>query len=1126
MKREKVWGVVKEAKGKGEEVLDHAPPDQTDPARPKPRPVIRHHGWGRFWVMPTLIFLTLAAVFAGLALSGKPVRLPVWAVVEAEQRLNTTLQDVSQGAASLSVGGAVFVVDEDWVPRLRLEDVRLLEQSGATFLSLPELRLALDPGALASGQLRLRSLRLIGANMRLRRLADGQFDLAFGLPAQPRRVVGLSGLIETLVAAFDHPALRYLRQVEAQALTLRLDDQMLGRVWDLGDGRLVLSNRDDDLAVELGVSVNGGQGGAAQAMMTLIAAKADASARMTVTVERVAAPDIAAQAAPLAWLGVVDAAVSGQIASTLDGAGALSSLDARLTLDAGALRPNASAKPVVFEGASLQFGYDPTRERLDLREWTVTSKDLALRASGHAYLPGVTTGRPTQVLAQVQIDSLQLDPGGLLDAPVGFEQGALDVRVRLDPFGVDIGQAVLSHQGQRLQASGRVDAGPKGWEVAVNASLDQIPHARLLALWPPKLVAKTRDWVRDNVQDGLLTNLRAGLRLAPGAEPLFSLGYDFSEGQVRFLKTLPPIENGRGYSVVEGKSYTMVIEDGFVTAPNGGRLDVAGSIFAVPDITQKPARAEIGVKAAGALNAALSVLDLPPFQFMSKANLPIDLGSGRTEMSGTLSLPLQKGNRIDNVDYTVAGRLTGVSSDKLVPGRNLQADRLDVTVTPEGMAIAGKGLLQGVPFEGRFTKSFDPAAKGVSAVEGTAEVSAAAAERLGVSLPEGLISGRGVAGFRVDLRTGEPAKLALRSNLAGVGMAVPALGWVKEAGATGDLALDITLGKPAVVDSLRLNAAGLRAEGQISLAAEGGLEVARLSSVTLGTWLDAAVELTGRGRGLTPGVALTGGRLDLRGLPSGGGRTGAGGDGPIDLALDRVTVTDGLYLTGFRSSLTAQAGGLAGDFTGRVNGQTGIRGSLAPGPRGTAVRIRSADAGSVFSAARIFPNAQGGVMDLILTPTGAKGSYDGSLSMQDLRIRNAPALAELINAVSVVGLLEQMQGTGLLFAQTEAAFRLTPRAVQVSRASAVGASLGVSLSGLYVLNGGRLDMQGVVSPIYLLNGIGAIFTRPGEGLFGFNYRIQGTAKSPDVSVNPLSILTPGMFREIFRAPPPRLEPSE
>ena len=63
-------------------------------------------------------------------------------------------------------------------------------------------------------------------------------------------------------------------------------------------------------------------------------------------------------------------------------------------------------------------------------------------------------------------------------------------------------------------------------------------------------------------------------------------------------------------------------------------------------------------------------------------------------------------------------------------------------------------------------------------------------------------------------------------------------------------------------------------------------------------------------------------------------------------------------------------------------------------------------------------------------------------------------------------------------------------------------------------------MQGVISPIYILNGIGQIFTRRGEGLFGFAYRMTGAQGATRVEVNPLSILTPGMFREIFRRPPP------
>lgn len=78
------------------------------------------------------------------------------------------------------------------------------------------------------------------------------------------------------------------------------------------------------------------------------------------------------------------------------------------------------------------------------------------------------------------------------------------------------------------------------------------------------------------------------------------------------------------------------------------------------------------------------------------------------------------------------------------------------------------------------------------------------------------------------------------------------------------------------------------------------------------------------------------------------------------------------------------------------------------------------------------------------------------------------------------------------------------------------------MDGSFGLVAFEMDFVGLISPFYLLNGIGAVLTRPGEGLIGFNYRLRGTVENPRVRVNPLSVFTPGMFREIFRRPPPQV----
>jgi len=178
----------------------------------------------------------------------------------------------------------------------------------------------------------------------------------------------------------------------------------------------------------------------------------------------------------------------------------------------------------------------------------------------------------------------------------------------------------------------------------------------------------------------------------------------------------------------------------------------------------------------------------------------------------------------------------------------------------------------------------------------------------------------------------------------------------------------------------------------------------------------------------------------------------------------------------------------------------------------------------VLLSAGLLQSAREGELDLTLLPTAAPGSFQGTLRITDIWLREAPIFSALLNAVSVVGLIEQLRGTGVLFSEVDGRFRLSPDQIIVDDFSATGASVGISMQGSYGVNSRQMDLSGVFSPVYVLNGLGSVLTRKGEGLLGFNYTLTGEPGQPRVQVNPLSIFTPGMFRDIFRRPAP--EPNQ
>ncbi|MDX5413908.1 MAG: hypothetical protein LPK02_12795, partial [Rhodobacterales bacterium] len=710
------------------------------------------------------------------------------------------------------------------------------------------------------------------------------------------------------------------------------------------------------------------------------------------------------------------------------------------------------------------------------------------------------------------------NPADLYETPVQLEEALVDLRLKLDPFELSLGQLTLFDRGQRLLLDGRVGVGANGWDVAVNGSMDAVLPERVLQLWPERLVPKTRNWVAENLHSARLHDVQLGYRRNPGAEDRVYLGFGFDRANVTYARDMPLLADAAGQATLTGRRFVVSATEGTVTPPQGGALDVTGTSFIIPDVSRRPALAQVRLAASGEITGVLSMLDSPNLRFLEKAGRPVDLAEGMAEVTALIDMPLQRPMPLEALRFSASARLRDVESRDIMPGRILRAAAMEVKADTNTLSIGGEGRIGEVPFDAVWSTALRDNPRGQSTVEGDVTLSQAFADEFRINLPPGTFSGAAQGQIRLDLERERAAVFRLTSNMAGLGLSIPVLGWSLPRNATGTLEVEGTLGTPVALGRIALDAPGLSLSGALDLTADGQLATARFDRVQAG-WLNGPVTLTGRGSGRAPAVAVTGGTVDLRTSTLSTSSDGGQGDAPLSLALDRLVISEGITLTGFRGDF-ATRGGLDGSFRAQVNGQAPVVGRVVPMNGRSAVRIQSDNAGQVFAAAGLLKQAREGAMDLTLRPTGGPGNYNGSLLVRNVRLRDAPALAALINAVSVVGLLAQMNGAGLHFADVEADFLLTPEQVVLRSGSAVGASLGVSMDGYYHLGRKEMDFQGVFSPVYMINGIGSLLTRKGEGLIGFTYRLRGTPDAPRVNLNPLSALAPGMLRELFRRRPP------
>ena len=1062
-------------------------------------------------VVPALVLILLVLGVLWFA-KGQDFAAPDWIKDRIEVRLAEFIPDIA-----INFDDLTLTVSDEWQPSLHLTSVRVVPPGTGQPVTLADVTGSFDPAALLQGMIRPRVITVTGARIQFSRDQAGSYTVAFGTPAaEEARARDIAQSLDSLTELLNQPSFSALRRIEGEALTVRYEDQRSGRAWTVDGGRLHLSRLGNALRLRGDFALLGGYSYATTAAVSVDGEMGSRAASLALRVEDMPASDIATQSAGLAWLGVLDAPISGSLRVTTDEAGIIGPLDGTLLIGEGALAPGNTRDPVPFKSARSYFQYDPASTTLRFDELAVQSAWVEATAEGRIVLADISDGIPGAMTGQLRLTELTTNPGGIYPAPIFLEGADVEMRVKLDPFRLDVGRFDLRDRGATLALKGWFAVEEDGWDVSVTGRSAEMSADDLLELWPQSALVKTREWVARNVLDGVLHNIQFGVRSAPTSRPDVVLGFDFEDVITTFLPSIPPIESASGHAELRDDRFVVTADNGVVYAPDGEGIRIAGTTFIYENTRVKRGPAEVRVRADGAIGDVLTLLDLKPLFLLTKAGRDAGLATGEAEIEAQLNFNLKKPLPPEEIAISYSARLTNVESTQIVPNQRFTATSLDLQGDTKGLRVAGTARLGDVEVGGEWRAELGPNAGGRSTVDGWLTVTETIADQFNLGLPPGALAGSGRADIRLDLAKGQAPTFRLSSDLAGIALKLDALNWSMSRAQVGAFEVAGELSTPPSIESISLSAPGLSAKGRLSLHPDGALDAARFDRVRLRDWLDAPVLLSGRGKGVAPKVVVNGGSVDLRRIDLG---NSSGEGGPLTVTLDELRVTDTIVLRGMRGEFT-NAGGLSGQFAANLNGVAPISGTVVPQRGRSAVRILADDAGAVLSAAGLLQKGRGGTLDLSLSPVDAPGSYDGLLKVRDITLEDAPAMASLLSALSIVGLLEQMSGGGIPFTEVDANFRLTPQQVILRSSSATGASMGVSMDGVYDLNAKRMDMQGVISPIYMLNGIGQIFTRKGEGLLGFNYRLFGAVANPRVNVNPLSIFTPGMFREIFRRPAP------
>ena len=1096
----------------------------------------------------------------------------------------------------VEIGGAVVRYEEGAGDvHFRLLEIALLDENGVVVAVAPSSGITLSVSALLSGRIAPSRIDLIGPALQVYSSAETGLSLSAGVPGQddgpiippvPVEVTAPPLARDSPPAAIARPASISIPQTIATALArARRHESASSYLTGIGlsDARIVLidGNRRSRFYVPklnigfdhrqkksfiTGDGTVAAEGGDWQFKVQAKESEKQRQIALTVDFEDVVPSRLGATLPQFPALGLLGMPVDGSASINISHEGQLLDLSAEIRLDKGPLMLSAlKVDPIAVNSGLLSLRYVKEDGRIEFRPSSIET------GSSRLTLAGTATPRVDAKGQNVWDYEVAAGDAVIGDASLGLPPKAIDQWVAAGTVTPAEGLVTLGHMHLGMGPA-RVEMAGQ-WSnsagVSLTGTLSSLPVDVFKRLWPVFLETFARDWVAHNVGAGMIEGGRfrftltpSEIRAATGGAALpdsaISAEIRARDLDIAYLPDLPPVQTGPAVMRLTAGQFRLEAEQGFVALPSGRRLDLSNAAFTVGSILSQRPDAGVIFDVSGDAEAAMELLDSPRLGYMREAGLSPGSLAGKARGNFEIRFPLITDIPAAEVSVTGKAQITELKTSSALNHASIEGGTVDIAIGDKAVEAKGDVLLNGVAAQLSWVKLLGGDRTQANPVRMTATLDSSDREVLGMSVEHML---RGDVPVTISIAGGaqSASTVDVQADLTNSELVIENMAWRKAPGQPAQLSFR-RVTRPdggSQLQNFRIVGQDIAIEGEVELSAENRLIAFHFPDFSFN--VVTHLEVTGKLRpdnvwDVTARGPTYDGRQLFRSLFSAGKLTdkplppskyGSG----IDLKADIGTMTgfSDATLSDVKIMLQRREGKMTAlDARGTLQSGKPVVATLEQKPDGhRSLVAQSQDAGAAFKLVGFYGNAEGGQASLRVDLDGDGVERNGLLITQNFAILGDPVVTQVLakGPNSDTKFVTKEQRSRIDFDRMRIPFTVGNGQLVLYDSYINGPALGATMRGKVDFGRQVVQIGGTYVPLYGLNCILSDVLPPlsvilsgryGECLFGITFAIQGGLQNPQVSVNPVSALAPGVFRQIFdfmpggaqiTAPPPSTPPA-